>query len=90
MPVSQVVFLLEEDSMCDFLQAFLPTLGLANLETKYVVFEGKQSLKRQLERKLRGWISAHSQFMVICDQDRSECVELKQELRKLCDQAGKT
>lgn len=55
-----LVFFLEEPSARAMLEGLLPRLLPAGWEVKYVIFEGKQDLEKQLPRKLLGdW---HSPF----------------------------
>lgn len=56
---------------------------------RYVVFEGKQDLQRQLERRLRGWLEPNTRFVVLHDQDSGDCKLLKRQLQSLCVQARK-
>ena len=75
--------LLEERSAKEMLKGLFPRLLPAGVEVKYVVFEGKQDLKRQMTRRLRGW-PPDTVFVVMCDQDSSNCLDLKAELVEKC------
>ena len=88
--MKNVVFLLEEISTKDFLVSFLKARGVTKITPHYLVFEGKSDLKKQLLRKLRGWRQPRSQFIVICDQNRGDCVRLKQELWESCRKARRS
>lgn len=81
--MKHLVFLLEEPSARDLLEGLLPKLLPANLSVRYLVFEGKQDLERQLVRKLRGWCLPDSAFVVLRDQDAADCRAVKARLRKL-------
>jgi len=51
--MSELVVFLEEASAKAMLEGLLPRI-LPNLPIRFVVFEGKQDLERQLEKRLRG------------------------------------
>ena len=48
--MNQLVFFLEEPSAREMLKNFLPQILPNNVTVRYVVFEGKQDLERQLGR----------------------------------------
>lgn len=61
---------------------------------RYVVFEGKQDLgkqdlDKQLPIKLKAWCKLGCIFVVLRDQDKGNCLNIKQGLMKKCDDAGK-
>lgn len=84
-----LVFFLEEPSAREMLKGLLPHVLPCLVSIRYIVFEGKQDLKKNLTRRLRGWRSPNSIFVVMCDQDASCCSALKSELTKKCQDAGK-
>lgn len=84
-----LVFLLEERSAKALLEGLLPRLLPEQVTARYVVFEGKQDLDRQLEKRLRGWLTPNSRFVVLRDQDNGDCVNIKRELRAKCTRAGR-
>ena len=53
------------------------------------MFEGKQDLEKQLERKLRGYLTPQAKFMILRDQDSGDCKIIKERLLKICQTAGK-
>jgi len=81
-----LAFLLEEQSAKEMLKGLLPRLLPPGVAVKYVVFEGKQDLKRQMTRRLRHW-PPETAFVVMCDQDSSDCRNLKTELIEKCPEA---
>jgi len=85
-----LVVFTEEKSAQVMLQSLMPRL-LPEEECRFqcFAFEGKQDLKKQLPIKLRGWQAPNTQFVVLCDQDSSDCKALKKELQKLCRDARK-
>ena len=77
--MSEIVFLLEEVSAREFLKQLLPRVLPADREIPYrfIVFEGKQDLDRQIERRIRGYLNPQARFIVLRDQDNADCLELK-------------
>ena len=87
--MTTLVFFLEEPSAREMLQGLLPRVLPLNLITiRYVVFEGKQDLEKHLARRLRGWRTPDTRFVVLRDQDAADCVEVKRRLLELCEQAS--
>ena len=84
-----IVFLLEEPSAREMLKGLLPRILPASLVVKYVVFEGKQDLERNIVRKLRGWRAPNSIFVVLRDQDAGDCLAIKRALAEKCRDAGR-
>jgi hypothetical protein len=87
--MTTLVFCLEEPSAKAMLEGVLPRLLPADVEPCYIVFEGKQDLHKQLLRRLRYWQKPESRFVVMRDQDSADCHQVKQELKTLCDKAGR-
>lgn len=88
--MSVLVFLLEERSAQAMLKEVLPRLGLSpEIDVRYITFEGKQDLHKQLERRLRGWLEPETRFIVLRDQDSSDCIRVKEELSLKCRNAGR-
>jgi hypothetical protein len=86
----ELVFMLEEKSAKVLLEGLLPKLLPTEIAPRYIVFEGKQDLEKQLVRKIRGYINPHARFIVIRDQDSNpDCKAVKVKLSDLCRQAGK-
>jgi hypothetical protein len=54
-----------------------------------VPHEGKNDLRISIPRKLRAWQERSDRFVVVQDQDSSDCVLLKQYLVGLCSDAGR-
>jgi Domain of unknown function (DUF4276) len=86
--MTHLVFFLEERSAEEMLKGFLPTILPDTLTFRFVVFEGKQDLEKQLSRKLRKWRAPLPRFIVLRDQDGGVCTSIKQKLADLCVQAG--
>jgi hypothetical protein len=85
----ELVFFLEEPSVRALLEALLPRLLSAELAARYIVFEGKQDLERQLIRKLRGYLNPDAHFIILRDQDSADCKIVKNALKEKCIEAGK-
>lgn len=84
-----VVFFLEEPSAKDLLQGLLPKLLSRDVDVRYLVFKGKQDLERNLVHKLRSWLTPDSVFVVLRDQDASECGDVKRGLQALVRESGR-
>lgn len=87
--MKELVFFLEEDSAKYLLQALMPRLVPQEVPIRYIVFEGKQDLERQLERKLRGYQNPDARFIVLRDKDSADCITVKAGLKAICTRAGK-
>ncbi|MFO7535739.1 MAG: DUF4276 family protein [Kiritimatiellia bacterium] len=87
--MSEFVFLLEEASAEAMLSGLLPRLLTEGTVFRFIVFEGKRDLDNQLERRLRGYRVPGARFVVLRDQDASDCREVKASLLEKCRAAGK-
>jgi len=87
--MNNLVFFLEETSAREMLKGLLPRLLPDSISPTYVVFEGKQDLEKRLPRKLRSWLDPRADFIVLRDKDGADCKAVKQNLRKICTDAGK-
>ena len=85
--MTTLVFCLEEPSAKAMLEGIIPRL-YPDVEVRYIVFEGKQDLHKQLVRRLRYW-QGDARFVVMRDQDSGNCHTIKEQLKSLCDQAGR-
>lgn len=85
----ELVFFLEEQSAREMLDSFLPKLLDKNIRHHCIHFEGKQDLEKQLRKRLRNWRNPDAGFVILRDQDRADCVAVKQRLTAICKQAGK-
>ena len=89
--MKELVFFLEEESAKALLEGLLPRLvpPESPIHPRFVVFEGKRDLDRQLEKKLRGYLNPRARFIVVRDQDRADCREVKRSLVTICRRAGR-
>lgn len=74
------------------MRAFLETLlpRFHDRAFKVVAHEGKQDLRRSIPKKLRGWREPGARFVVLHDRDAADCIVLKDELQRLCQEAGRS
>lgn len=84
----ELVFLLEEPSMKEFLDVFLPKILPVNITFRTIPHNGKSDLKKSIPIKLRAWKGDVS-FIVLHDKDSNDCVSLKNELLQLCKEGGR-
>ncbi|MEZ6123631.1 MAG: DUF4276 family protein [Planctomycetaceae bacterium] len=86
-----IVFLLEEPSAREMLQGLLPRLMGDSFSFRFIVFEGKQDLEKNLTRRLRGWLQPKTTFVVLRDLDANpDCESVKNSLVQKCHEAGKS
>lgn len=89
----RIVFLLEEPSMKILLENFLPRIFPGwKIREQFlcIAHEGKSDLRKSIPRKLRAWQDPRDRFVILQDQDKSDCKVLKQSLLDLCDQAQRS
>ncbi len=87
--MKHLVFLLEEESAKEFLRNLMPRLA-PNISCRFIAFEGKTDLENNIERKLRGYNSPESYFIIIRDQDSGDCHIIKRILVEKCKKSGKS
>lgn len=86
----ELVFLLEEASAQAMLEGLLPKLLPEGTAVRYLVFEGKSDLEKQLVRKVKGYRNLEAKFIVLRDQDSApDCIAIKAKIAALCASAGK-
>ena len=69
--------------MKTLLDGLLPRL-FPTLLFQCVPHEGKADLEKSIPRKLRAWREPGVRFVVVMDNDRRDCMKLKNELRERC------
>ena len=84
----QLVFLLEEPSARDALQAWVPRWLPADVRPHFIVFQGKQDLEKRMVLRMRHWLLPDSRFLVMRDQDSGNCKQVKAALVERCRTAG--
>jgi len=86
--MSRVIFLLEEYSMKALLEGLLPRF-FPKIQFLCLSHEGKQDLERSVPRKLRAWREPGVRFVVVLDNDGSDCESTKRRLKSLCKKSGR-
>ena len=87
----QIEFLLEEPSAEAALEIILPKILSDNIYFTCHPFESKHDLLRKLPVRLEGyrrWIPNDWRIMVLIDEDRGDCRELKAKLEGVAHDAG--
>lgn len=88
--MKHLVFLLEEPSAKDFLEAVVPRLIPDDVVLRFLVFEGKSDLENSITPKLQGWRLPNSAFVIVRDQDAGQCKVIKKRLLRLASNSLKT
>jgi hypothetical protein len=78
--IRHLVCLLEEPSAKEMLEGILPRFIDDYITVKYIVFEGKQDLERNIEKRLKFWQQPNSCFLVMRDKDSGDCIVIKNNL----------
>ncbi len=81
--MNTMVFFLEEPSAREMLQGILPKILPSDIQCRFVVFQGKQDLEKNLTRRINGWLTPNSAFVIMRDQDSGDCKDIKQRLLTL-------
>lgn len=87
----RVIFLLEEPSVEALLEYLLPRLLPAGTDFELIVFQGKKDLLGNLPARLKGykrWIPSDWRIVVLVDEDREDCLALKEKLEQTSRSAG--
>jgi hypothetical protein len=89
--MNELVFFLEEESAKVLLEQIFPHLirSGSQVHPRFIVFEGKQDLEKQLPNKLRGYLNPQARFIVLRDQDQADCRKTKKYLTAICTRAGR-
>ena len=87
--MSEIVFFLEELSAKVMLQGFLPKIISNSIRWRFIVFEGKQDLEKQMVKRMRGYRVPHAHFVVVRDKDSEDCGLVKRRLVAKCVDAGR-
>lgn len=88
----RIIFLLEEPSMKELLDALIPRLfpGLEkDVHFQCVPHHGKTDLERSIPRKLKGWKEPDVRFVVLEDNDNRVCETVKNRLKESADESGR-
>lgn len=90
--MKELVFLLEDRRSAEaMLNGLLPRILPPGIKVRYIPFDGKQDLEKQLVRKLRGYQNPAAHFIVLRDQDSApDCRTVKAALVEKCREAGRS
>lgn len=89
--MNELVFLLEEESAEEMLKGLLPRVLPPGIIPRFITFEGKQDLEKQLTKRIRGYRNPRARFIVLRDQDSNpDCRAVKERLVELCTTAGRS
>ena len=86
-----IEFFLEEPSAEAFLQGMVHRLLPAGVTSSFIVFQGKHDLLTNLKPRLKGyrrWIAEDYRIVVLVDEDREDCRQLKAKLEAAAAAAG--
>ncbi len=86
--MKELVFLLEESSAAEMLKGVVPRIFVTETPVKYIAFEGKQDLEKNLVRRLKGYCNPDAFFVIVRDQvAHPDCKAVKRRLARLCSQS---
>jgi hypothetical protein len=88
--MNELVFLLEEESAEEMLKGVVPKILPEGITPRYISFEGKQDLEKQLVKRIRGYRNPGARFVILRDQDSNpDCAAVKAKLSDLSSRAGR-
>lgn len=88
-----IVFLTEEESMKVTLEAFMSRFWPAKIpgvDWMALAFQGKSDLEKNIAQKMKSWNYGTPHFVILRDQDGSDCKHLKTKLCEIAAQGGRT
>ena len=85
-----IKFFLEEPSAEEALKHLIPKILEKDVSYEFHTFQGRDEMLKELPRRLKGeqWIPDNWQIIVLLDEDRRDCHELKEYLEKAAHDAG--
>jgi hypothetical protein len=86
-----VLFFVEEPSVEAALANLLPKMLPAHTTAQFIIFQGKPDLLNNLPARLRGyagWLPEDWRIVVLVDEDRQDCRQLKDQLEFVAQSAG--
>ena len=87
--MSQIVFLLEERTMEEFLKIIIPQILPEGFEPVYLNLQSKNQLEEAAERTLKNYAVPGARFVILEDQHNRNCVNLKKLLVDKSEAAGR-
>jgi hypothetical protein len=91
MPQATIIFLTEEKSMQEFLNAILPPILGETIQYRIRVFQSKDELLSNVETTLRRYavgMPESYRIIILVDNDRHDCKQLKMRLEAAAQSAG--
>ena len=85
----KIIFLLEEPSMKEFLDNFIPR-AFPQIDFLCISHEGKQDLEKSIPRKLKAWGNPRPDFVILRDNDQANCRKVKEHLTEICRRGGRS
>ena len=86
-----IIFLVEEPSAEAALRFLVPAIVGPEIPFDIVIFHGKAHLLQELATRLqayRAWLPDDWRIVVLIDEDREDCVALKERLEEAARSAG--
>ena len=85
-----IKFFLEEPSAEEALKELLPKILLKDVSYEFHTFQGRDEMLKDLPKRLKGeqWIPDNWRIIVLIDEDRRDCHELKAYLERAAHEAG--
>lgn len=86
-----IEFLVEEPSIKAALTHLLPQIFSSHVTFTIHPFQGKPDLMKKLPKRLKGycsWLPNDWKIIILIDEDRQECQQLKMELETIAQKAG--
>lgn len=87
MSVENIVFLLEEKSSKNLIDAIAPQILPEGVSLYSFAFDGKSDLEKNIVLKMRGWLKPNTVFLVMRDQDSADCKLVKRNLMEKCSES---
>lgn len=87
-----IVFLTEESSVEPVLRKLtheLAPTAIEGVDWQVISFQGKADLKKHFTKKMQGWSYGNPHFIILRDNDGSDCIKLKQNLTDQASVTGK-
>ena len=85
-----IKFFLEEPSAEEALKHLLPKILLKDVSYEFHTFQGRDEMLKELPKRLKGeqWIPNDWRIIVLIDEDREDCHQLKERLETAAHEAG--
>jgi hypothetical protein len=86
-----LIFLVEGQSDKILLEAIIPNLipSDKNIELKFTIFSGKHDLLNNMKLFIDQWKKPNSLFIILCDQDKENCLLLKEKINNILINSNK-